>query len=242
MPDKPPPEEIMDRTGQPGVMAGVKLGQRLYENPLATLGDTAGWKLEGQAAFSFPQGRLRLESVVPASEGQKANYVFWCPVEFPDHVVFSWDFHPVREPGLAMFWFAARGRNGEDLFDARLKPRTGEYEQYHHGDINAFHASYFRRGAVGALQVCNLRKSYGFHMVAQGADPIPALRYNPPYRIQVVKRGPEVQFAINGLVIYHFADDGRRYGPLLAGGKIGFRQMAPLIAEYSALTVHRLGL
>jgi hypothetical protein len=61
-----------------------------------------------------------------------------------------------------------------------------------------------------------------------------------PYTVQVVKRGPEVRFSINDLLIYRFVDGGDRYGPLLAGGKIGFSQMAPLIAEYADLTVHRL--
>jgi len=41
------------------------------------------------------------------------------------------------------------------------------------------------------------------------------------------------------LEILRFVDDGRRYGRLLAGGKIGFRQMAPLVAEYANLQVHR---
>jgi hypothetical protein len=231
---------IIDRTGQPGIMGDVRLGRRLYDNPLAGPGDVDGWRLEGQAAITFPQGRLRLESVVPVSEGQRANYVFWCPEDFPDNVAISWDFFPVREPGLAMFWFAATGRNGEDLFNAHLAPRAGQYNQYHHGDIDAFHASYFRRGKPGAFALCNLRKSYGFHMVAQGADPIPSFVYDPPYRIQVVKRGREVQFSINGLVIYYFIDDGRTWGRSLGGGKIGFRQMAPLIGEYARLTVQDL--
>jgi hypothetical protein len=233
-------EEILNRTGQPGFMACVRLGERIYSNPLASPTDIEGWRLEGQAAMTFPQGRLRLESVVPVAQGQKANYVFWCPVEFPDNVVFSWDFHPIREPGLSMFWFAAKGRNGEDLFDPRLSPRAGEYDHYIYGDINALHASYFRRGKPGSFNVCNLRKSHGFHLVAQGGDPIPSYSYNPPYCIQVIKRGAEVQFSINDLVIWYFVDDGQTWGPLLGGGRIGFRQMAPLIGEYANLMVRRV--
>jgi hypothetical protein len=201
--------------------------------------DIKGWRLEGQAAITFPQRRLRLESVVPAAEGQKANYVLWCPEEFPDDVVFSWDFHPVREPGLAMFWFCARGRSGEDIFDPRLAPRAGQYEQYHHGDINAFHASYFRRGKPGGFHICNLRRSYGFQLVAQGGDPIPSFIYDSPYRIRVFKRGLEVQFAIDELTAWYYRDEGQ-HGPPLGAGKIGFRQMAPLVAEYANLEVHRL--
>jgi len=46
-----------------------------------------------------------------------------------------------------------------------------------------------------------------------------------------------LSFAINELPIFTWIDDGETYGSLLTGGKIGFRQMAPLMAEYSNLTV-----
>jgi hypothetical protein len=163
--------------------------------------------------------------------------------------VISWDFWPIREPGLCIVFFAATARrdlfaasNG-DLFSPALKARTGEYEHYHHGEIDALHLSYFRRRwpQERAFHTCNLRKSYGFHMVAQGADPIPPVAdANPPYRIELTKRGPLVAFSINGLPVLRWTDDGS-LGPPLAGGKIGFRQMAPLIAEYANLTVCRLG-
>ncbi len=213
----------------------------IYENPLATADDVAGFHLEGEAALSFPMGRMRMESRLDPEEGQKANFVHWCPEEFPADVAISWDFWPIREPGLSILFFAAQGIHGEDVLDPGLAQRTGEYQQYHHGDINAFHVSYFRRRwpQERAFHTCNLRKSYGFHMVAQGADPIPPVAdAQSPYRITVVKCAAEIVFAVNDLPIFHFVDDGRRYGPLLAGGKIGFRQMAPLIAEYANLRVH----
>ena len=43
------------------------------------------------------------------------------------------------------FFFEENGKDGKDLFDKSFKPRTGEYQMYHHGDMNAFHISYFRR-------------------------------------------------------------------------------------------------
>jgi hypothetical protein len=178
---------------------------------------------------------MRLESVVPKEQGQKANYVFWCPVEFPDGVCLEFDFYPVREPGLAMFWFCARGRNGEDLFDPRLAARAGEYDHYRYGEINAYHAAFFRRGKPGSFQVCNLRKSHGFRLVAQGGDPIPSQVYDPPYRIRVLVRDGCVQFEIDELVVYSWRDEAP-----LRGGKIGFRQMAPLVAEYANLNVWKL--
>ncbi|MBT2288700.1 DUF1961 family protein [Paenibacillus albidus] len=213
----------------------------LYHNRLASPEDVAGFRLEGEGALTFPMQRLRMESTLDASEGQKANIVFWCPEEFPADLAVSWKFRPLREPGLAILFFAARGKGGRDVFDRSLPRRTGEYQQYHHGEMDAFHISYFRRmwAEERSFHTCNLRKSYGFHLVAQGADPLPGTSdMTEAYRMLIVKRGPVVSFAINELPLFTWTDDGSSWGPLLSGGKIGFRQMAPLIAEYSDLSIY----
>jgi hypothetical protein len=218
-----------------------------YHNSLSSPADVAEWRMEGEASVSFLERRMRLQGTRdPGSDtdekaNQLANLVYWCPVEFPDNIIISWDFWPVREPGLCILFFAARGRKGEDMFDAALSPRTGPYDQYHHGDIDALHVSYFRRRYAGRDRVfhtCNLRKSYGFHMVAQGADPIPsACDAQGPYRMELLKAGPRVCFRINRLPIFDWRDDGMSCGPFLTGGKIGFRQMTPMIGEYANLEV-----
>ncbi len=56
----------------------------------------------------------------------------------------------------------------------------------------------------------------------------------------MIKKGNVVRFLIDALEIFQFEDDGKTYGPLLAGGKIGFRQLAPFIGEYANLRVYRL--
>ncbi len=220
----------------------IKSHSRLiYENKLSDAESLADFRLEGSAKIAFPNGRLRMENEMEASLGQKANYVLWCMEEFPADVYIEWDFCPIREPGLCMLFFAAKGRDGEDLFAESLAKRTGEYPQYHHGDIDAFHVSYFRRKEPDerAFHTCNLRKSYGFYLVAQGADPIPeAKEAQAPYKIAVLHRGADVAFYINGLEIFHFVDDGVTYGKMLGGGKIGFRQLAPMIGEYADLKVY----
>ncbi len=218
-------------------------GKLIYENPLSCEADIEGFVLEGSANISFPEGRLRLENALSAAEGQKANYVLWCPEDFPSDVRIEWKFQPIKEPGLAILFFAAKGRNGEDIFDDSLTKRTGEYVQYHHGDINAFHVSYFRRKEPDerALHTCNLRKSYGFHLVAQGGDPIPdADECKQMYRIALEKKGNIVRFLVEEVEVFRFVDDGETYGPLLSGGKIGFRQLAPMIGEYADLKVYAL--
>jgi hypothetical protein len=220
-----------------------KKDKLIYENSLNSEKDVEGFVLEGSACISFPEGRMRMENRIDPSEGQKANFVYWCPEEFPADISISWDFWPLREPGLCILFFSAKGMEGKDIFDPSLAERNGEYDKYHHGDINALHVSYFRRRyeEERAFHTCNLRKSYGFHLVAQGADPIPSVEdTRAPYHIELVKYSNEVWFYINELCIFNWIDDGKTFGPLLQGGKIGFRQMAPLVAEYANLKVYTI--
>jgi hypothetical protein len=204
-----------------------------YENALASEADLAGFRLEGDGAVSFPLGRLRLESKPQEDEAKDPNVVLWCPEDFGPDITVEWDFWPIREPGLCILFFHARGRSGEDLFD--LAPRTGAYEQYHHGDLDAYHVSYFRRRwpTERALHTCNLRKSYGFHLVTQGPDPLPAvLDAQGPYALRLSIQDGEISFSIDGLVSFSWRDEQP-----LSGGKIGFRQMAPMIGDYANLRV-----
>lgn len=225
-------------------MVEFEKGELLYENPLAAQNDVKDFITEGDAAITFPRGRMRMENAFDRCDEkhQSGNFNIWCPIDFPDNIAVSWDFRPLTDTGLSMFWIAAKGRNGEDLFDANLASRNGIYKQYFDGDINALHCSYFRRNPkeIG-FRVCNLRKSHGFHLVCAGGDPIPDSAYaKEPYRIEVVKAEENFAFSINGLMIYHWIDDGKSYGNILKDGKIGFRQMAGLIAEYANLTVHEI--
>jgi hypothetical protein len=55
-----------------------------------------------------------------------------------------------------------------------------------------------------------------------------------------VKKDGKIDFIINDLPVFSWQDDGKEYGPVLGGGKIGFRQMAPMIGEYSNLKVYSI--
>ena len=212
----------------------------LYDNPLSSAAWVEDFQLEGEAEISFPDGRMRIRNTMDEAMGQAANIVYWCPEEFPANIRITWDFWPLKEKGLCVFFFGAKGRNGEDIFDPSLAKRTGEYQMYHSGDINALHVSYYRRmyESERAFHVANLRKSHGFHLTAQGADPIPyPADAKPPYHLQIDKYDHVVEFFINDLPIFRFEDDGKTYGPVIGGGKIGFRQMAPMIGEYANLRI-----
>ncbi len=225
-----------------------EIGEIIYQNPLSSPEDVEEWvgecAKEGHPIItSSPENEdmLRLYS--------ERHFLLWCPENFPDSIAVSWDFLPVErvdERGLAMFWMAATGKDGKDIFDPSLAERQGHYRQYRAGDINALHISYFRRNEYNEevnFQMVALRKSTvndeGPRM-AQGADPIPDTPYaNKPYRIEVIKFGPYLRFSIDSLKILEWTDDGKD-APILEGGKIGFRQMRGLIADYANLEVRRL--
>lgn len=216
----------------------------VYTNALATANDTKGFVLEGTANIAFPEGRMRLSSVLDPELGQAANYVYWCDKQFPSDVLIEWEFTPLAPSGLCIMFFSACNREGGSVFDAT--PRTGRYEQYYNGDIDAFHVSYNRTNALRTpggegLRLCNLRKSKGFYMAAQGGDPIPELELirppYPPFLISIVKHGPLVAFYVQKILSFTYYDDGVSHGPLLGGGRVGFRQMSPMVGEYANLTV-----
>lgn len=213
----------------------------LYSNALGGPRNVTDWVAEGPLSLGSHDGALELSGSLDDREfGDHAHWTYWCPEEFPDGIRISWEFRPLKEPGLAMLFFAAAGHGGLDLFSPALAPRTGYYPQYHSGDIDALHVSYFRHKyrSERAFRTCNLRKSAGFELVAQGADPLPPTEDATDfYRLEVLKDGPLVAFSINGLPLFEWRDPSEN---VLGGGRIGFRQMAPLRAAYRNLMVEKL--
>lgn len=211
-----------------------------YRNPLAAPADLDGWVAEGPAGVAHADGGMVLSSTAPEADQDEdhAHFTFWCPEVFGPDIEIAWDFKPLAGAGLVMLFFAATGTAGRDLFDPSLAPRTGRYPQYHSGDVSTLHVSYLRRKwpAERRFRTCNLRKSPGFHLVAQGADPLPGPEdADGHYRVRVVKRGQEVSFSIDDLRLFGFHDPEP-----LGAGRIGFRQMSPLVAHYRNLEVTAL--
>lgn len=211
----------------------------LHANPLATPHDLSDWVAEGPVRATEGEGGVLLAG----GGGIDEHWTLWCPEVFGDRIRITWEMSPRAEPGLAMLFFGAAAVGGGELFDAALAPRTGAYPQYHSGDIRTLHVSYFRRRWEDerAFHTCNLRKSPGFHLVAQGADPLPGVAdaREEFYRVSVVKDAARVTFAIDDLVLFDWTDD-ESTGPRVREGRIGFRQMSPLIACYRNLEVHSL--
>lgn len=212
-----------------------------YTNTLASPEQLRHWVAEGPVQIGQGPDGVILSS--PPGADEDGHWTLWCPDRFEDDIRISWEFRPISEPGLAMLFFAAIGHSPDGMFSAGQAARDGGYPQYHSGDINALHVSYFRHKwpSERAFRTANLRKSTGFHLVAQGADPLPpAADADGFYRLAVEKHGPDVAFSVNDLSLFSWHDDGSLGGPHLAGGHIGFRQMAPLVAEYRHFAVSPL--
>jgi hypothetical protein len=211
----------------------------IYQNPLDSLESVQGWVPEGPVNVTVADNDNALELT------GSADFVYWVPEVFPDNVRITWEFTPISEPGLSILFFGATSVEGGSIFDPDLAPRNGSYPQYHSSDIRTLHVSYFRRRwpEERMFHLTNLRKSPGFYMVAQGADPLPSVpdTNGTFYRIEVVKAGPNVDFSINDLPLFSWVDDDQENtGPGISGGRIGFRQMNPLVARYRNLEVWTL--
>ncbi|KAF3022032.1 hypothetical protein E8E14_012660 [Neopestalotiopsis sp. 37M] len=208
----------------------------LYKNALSSAADTKTWVGEGPVkAITGSDG---FSTELSSAGGSDDHFTFWCPEVFPDRIRITWEFAPVTEPGLAMLFFGAAAAasvsgdasSSSSIFGEHIKPRNGAYPQYHSSDIATLHVSYFRRRWADerAFHTCNLRKSPGFHLVAQGADPLPSVADVPEgayYKIEVIKDGPRVTFAVDGLPLFSWTDDDEsqeKTGPVVGGGRIGF--------------------
>ncbi|KIL93081.1 hypothetical protein FAVG1_03057 [Fusarium avenaceum] len=208
----------------------------LYRNTFNSSDAITDWVAEGPVKASISNNTLELTA--------SSDFVYWVPEVFPERIRISWEFSPIEEPGLAIIFFGAASTEGGSIFDKGLKPRNGSYPQYHSSDIRTLHASYFRRRwpEERAFHLANLRKSPGFHLVAQGADPLPDVEdtQGAYYKVEVIHDKRDITFLINGLEIFSWEDVDRSTGPVVRGGRIGFRQMNPLVARYRNLEVWKL--
>jgi hypothetical protein len=201
----------------------------------------ADWKLEGGKRVSIADGKLVLEndSGGPESAASDGHLVCWLTKEMPADFLLEFKVRPVdRRKGLNIVFFNARGLHGKSIFDPALKPRSGIFAQYHSGDLNNYHISYW----AGERGHANVRKNAGFHLVATGNDlvvPAPADSFQT---IRLYKRSGAIRLMVEDVIAVAFDDDGKTYGPVWThSGWIGLRQMAHTIrCEYDDLKIFPL--
>jgi hypothetical protein len=212
-------------------------GETLYESAMASAEEVADWRLEGPGEIAFRDGWMEMKSERP--DGPEGHIVTWCPEDFPDRFVAEWDFQLLSENGLCIVFLAARGVNGEDLFDPSLAEREGVFQQYVNGDCASYHLSYYADTPLAPRRTTNLRKNPGLSLVASGPAGV-APNSDAVHRVVLVKAGPRIQMAVDGKKIIDFTDDGETFGPALRDGRIGLRQMQWTAARYRNFQVSQL--
>jgi hypothetical protein len=212
-----------------------------WQHPVfATTFDDAGalkdWKLEGGKRMSIVDGRLVLES---DPDDSKNHLVCWLTKEMPADFLFEFRMRPQnRQEGLNIIFFNTRGLRGEGIFDHALAPRTGVFEQYHSGDLNGYHVSYW----AGDRGTAHVRKNKGFALVAMGKDLVAPAAPTSFQTIRLYKRGGIIRLMVNDLISVAYDDNGKANGPVWTHpGWIGLRQMGHTIrCDYDDLKTYRL--
>lgn len=232
---EPPPHPDV---GQRFVPADVDWGHPAYETTFDDAGTLADWKLEGGKRMGVEGGKLVLESE-PFGEKSRPtdnHLVCWLAKEMPADFLLEFTVRPQdRRRGLNIVFFNARGVDGESIFDTALQPRNGLFKQYHSGDLNNYHVSYW----AGDRGTANLRKNKGFALVATGPDLVVNARADVFQTIRLYKRGGTIRLMVDGVISVAFDDDGKAHGPVWThSGWIGLRQMAHTArCEYDDLKV-----
>lgn len=223
--------------GKPFKPADVDYDNPVYETSFDDEAVLRDWRLEGGKRMSIAEGNLVLESQ-PTSDDRN-HLVCWLTKEVPADFLLEFTVRPKdRKEGLNIVFFNARGLNGKSIFDPSLQKRNGLFKQYHSGDLNNYHVSYW----AGDRGFSNLRKNRGFHLVASGEDYIAAGEANAFQTVQIYKHGGTIRIMVDGLVAVAFDDDGETFGPVHKhSGWIGLRQMGHTVrCEYGHLKIYRL--
>lgn len=199
----------------------VEKGKLLYKNAMSSEVALKDWKLEGPAVIEFEDDWMHMYS-----PDEKGHHVYWCPADFPANFVAEWELQNMEiDAGLCIVFFSAQGQNGLDIFDPSIKPRDGIFKKYTKSDINNYHISYYANGKDSrAREVAHLRKNAGFDKVLVGEPGIP-VHSTDIHKMRLVKKGNHITMSIDDREIINWLDDGKEYGPVLGGGKIGLRQM-----------------
>jgi len=232
--------------GQAAMPTPIKVesrkGRLLLDAALANEGDVKGWIMEGPGKAEFAEGWMKMWSTRPdAKPPANGHIVFWCPKDFPERFVCEWDCQIVSPEGLNIIFFAAKGENGEDIFDPRLPQRDGTFVQYTNGKIVCYHISYYANTPdTPGRATSNLRKDHAFYLMATGPVAIPA-GSSRIHHLRLIKDRGHIQALVDGKVFIDYTDrGGDRYGPIYTDGKIGLRQMQWTAARYRNLKIWEL--
>jgi len=218
-------------------------GKLLYTTRMNNEAGMKDWILEGPGIIEFRDEIMTMRSQIPnPADGSTGHFNYWCPENFPESFILEWEFKPLSNRGVSHLFFAATGKKGEDIFDPVLPERDGHFQQYINGEINNYYFIYFsnlRNMRTTNMATVWLTKSGNQSVMALGKIGIvPGVKKF--HKMRIIKDGARMQLQVNGKVCLDFTDPGNRWGPILKGGKISFRQMAAVTAAYRNFTVWEL--
>jgi len=221
-----------------------KKGRLLYSAELNNESSVKDWILEGPGKIEFKDGQLMMSSQIPnPPDGSTGHFNFWCPESFPNKIMVEWEFKPLSEMGVCHLFFAAAGKNGENVFDESLPKRDGHFQQYINDQINNYYVIYFsnrRLYRTTNFAAAWLVKSANASLLTLGPAPVKpgGKRF---HKMRLIKDGAHIQLLADGKVFLDYKDsDADRYGPALKSGMISFRQMAVTTAAYRNFEVWEL--
>ena len=220
------------------VGGGAIKGDLIYQNSLSSWTDVSDWVMEGEGEVSFDNGWMQMWSPDEAS-----HHVFWMPKKLPQSFIAEWDAQALKtDAGLVIVFFAAKGVNGESIFDPSLPPRDGTFTQYTEGQIRSYHISYYANAAHNPDRGhANLRKNNTFSLLQTGEVGISTFD-RTVQRVRLEKISNHIKLFINDRKVIDYIDDkpvidGVNTGKPLDDGHLGFRQMQWTRFQYRNLVI-----
>lgn len=234
-------EQPIPAVGQSWTPKDVDFAHPVYFSDFDDPNELSNWILEGGKNMSITNGELVLESQpgVTTSQSDANHLVCWLKQEMPADFLLEFTVCPQnRQQGLNIVFFNTRGIHGQDIFDSSLAPRDGTFKQYHSGDLNCYHCSYW----AGTRDSANLRKNKGFNLVASGPDLITNAPADKFQTVRIYKLGGTIRVMVDDIISVAYDDDGVSYGPVITKpGWIGLRQMAHTVScRYGSFAVYPL--
>lgn len=201
-------------------------GTLLYSNALSSSAQLRDWEMEGPGVIEFNNDWMQMYS-----PDEAMHHVLWCPEVFPDSFIAEWQGQSLKtDAGLVIVFFAAKGVNGESIFDPSLPPRDGTFTDYTEGTIRSYHISYYTNAAHNPDRGhANLRKNNTFSLLQEGEEGIPTLSTDI-HTIRLVKQKAHITLFVDDRLVIDYTDNqplinGVNTGDALTNGRIGFRQM-----------------
>lgn len=194
----------------------------------------ASWVAEGWGGSDVCGGKLW---VAPSAfkfcgerpetfAGEPSNMVIWNSTLFPADILLEFTVnHHGSDNGLTLVFFAARGPDGQDIFDLDLPLRRAEYKKYNRGLANYTVSYWSRNQHKNAIKnrerySNRVRRNAGMNLLALNPSQTDVCS-QCDYHIRILKIEDSITVAVNGVVVNYLREKQKP----LESGYIGLRSM-----------------